>query len=224
MKILIEQHSKINCQKGSAGLLNNRRGVATGDVIFMVVLLTLFITGGFLIRNVVLNLRTLDMAKFDLDAEFRGLEQTIQDAFVALTGLATTKNTPPISTPGPKKKIEVTSLRFFEAGQNAPAAKDRSYKNVFPRNSRIIYTEIGYKNNRHKIADAEIPVRIEFYGLNGQKAGEISAISRPKKEWASVLFVIRWTPTEAGSWKADQYTAKIFLEDTLAAEQKFEIK
>jgi hypothetical protein len=193
----------------------------------MFVLLAFLVTGGFLVRNVVLNLQTLDMAKFDLDAEFQGFEQKINDAFATITGFTWTKSAPSIIAPDPAKNsaiaIEVTSVRFFEA-QNAPAAKDRSYKTVFPRNSRIIYTEIGYKNNRYKIADAEITVRIEFHGLNSQKPTIIHGISRPKKEWASVLFILRWPPPESGLWKADQYTVKIFLEGKLAAEHKFEIK
>ena len=204
-------------------MINNRRGIASGDVIFIAILLFLFVTGGFLVRNVVLNLQSPNMAKFDLTSEFQNLEQTILDTFALLTGKSPANQTTSPVIPDPAKKIEVTSIRFFEADKNAPAVKDRNYKTSFPRSSKIIYTEIGYKNNRHKIMDAEIPVMIDFYRSNGQKAGTINGVSRPKKEWATVLFVIRWPPPSSGSWIADQYTAKIFLDGKLVAEQKLEI-
>jgi len=142
------------CNRGGDVLINNRRGIASGDVIFIAILLFLFVTGGFLVRNVVLNLQSPNMAKFDLNSEFQNLEQTILDTFALLTGKSPANQTTSPVIPDPVKKIEVTSIRFFEADKNAPAVKDRNYKTSFPRSSKIIYTEIGYKNNRHKIMDA----------------------------------------------------------------------
>ena len=214
--------------------MSNNNGLGKGDILFIAFLVLLVATGGFLVRNVFVNLQRTESLDFSLQTDLDRWEQKIQDFVTGLGGLTgdrKPRSSPASPTPAPpaaksdpaSQATEVTSLRFFESDQNAPAARQRNYQQRFSRDSRIIYSEIGYKNKYYQQKDAEIAVRVEFWGSNGQRAGLIQGISRPKKEWATVLYIIRWPRPDTGGWKPDQYNVKVFMDNTLVREGRFEI-
>lgn len=213
---------------------SNHRGLKKGDILFIAFLLLLLVTGGFLIRNVAVNLQKSEHFEFALQQDLNRWEKEFQDLLSSLrwfggSSRPRTSTSPPPAPPAASKAdpssqtIAVTSIRFFESDQTAPASRQRSYQQKFPLNSRIIYTEIGYKNKFYQQKDAEIPVRVEFWNSKGQKVNSVQGVTRPKKEWATVLFIIRWPRPDTGGWNPDQYTVKIHMDNMLVGESRFEI-
>lgn len=210
---------------------NNRSGIIKELVAIVVVIALLLTAGGFLVRNVVVSLRSLDDPQIARELDGGGLEKTfrsidIEKTLRELAGkLLPAKDKQPAPAqpqtaapageakpPAAGKKGEITAVRFFEAGQTPPALAQRTYAGEFSPRARIIYTEIAYKNNSYKIADAAIPLVLRYIDPAGRQVAEIKKTAQPKKDWASARFTTGVGAAEIGPWQAGRYTVKLYFD------------
>ncbi len=205
---------------------NNRSGIIKELIAIVAVIAILLTAGGFLVRNVVVGLRSLDDAQLaqeldggELEKTFRGIdiEKNLRE-FVGKLLPAKDKQ------PAPGKKGEVTAVRFFEAGQTPPALAQRAYAGEFSLRARTIYTEIAYKNNSYKIADAAIPLVLRYIDPAGRQVAEIKRTAQPKKDWASARFTTGVGAAEIGPWQAGRYTVKVYFDGDHIGDYNFTIQ
>jgi hypothetical protein len=204
-------------------LSSNRAAILKEIIAIVLVAAVLLATAGFLIRQVVVAVQALDEADMTDDASGAAFEKALRElADKILTAVNRQPSPPPPPTaPGSSqkppiaagKKGEVTTVRFFEAGREIPALKDRRYTSQFSHQASYIYTEIVYRNNGYKIADATIPLIIECLAPDGRKVAELRKTLLPKKDWATAVFAARLGPTDVGgSWQRGPYTFKIYFD------------
>lgn len=222
---------------------NNRSGIIKELVAIVLIVILLLATGGFLVRNVVVGLRSLDDAKLaqeldggEFEKAFRSidLEKTLRELAGKLLPAkdkqpAPVQPQPAASAGGNKqpaagKKGEITAVRFFEGGQNPPALAQRSYAGEFSPRARVIYTEIAYKNNSYKIADAAIPIVLRYIDPAGRQVAEIKRTAQPKKDWESARFTTGAGAAEVGSWQPGRYTVKIYFDGDHIGDYNFTIQ
>ncbi len=222
---------------------SNRSGIVKELVAIVVVILLLLSAGGFLVRNVVIGLRSLDDAKLAQELDRGELEKTLRsfDLEKTLRELAgkilPAKDKQPAPAPAQPaapagetkppaagKKGEITAVRFFEGGQNPPALAQRTYAGEFTPRARIIYTEIAYKNNNHKIADSSIPLVLRYIDPAGRQVAEIKRTAQPKKDWESARFTTGAGAAEVGSWQSGRYTVKIYFDGDHIGDYNFTIQ
>ncbi len=202
---------------------DNRKGVITEAIVILFVLVLLITTGGFLVGNVVANVRSLNTAKTDSILEIGSIEKMLQEISDKVAGERKPVLQPREMNPSAAgKKAEVKLVRFFEAGKDIPAPKERVYGNQFAPQSRYIYTEINYKNSNYQVADAEIRVTIQYYNAKNEMIAERRGTARPKKEWPSAFFIVGWG--EPGQWRADQYMVRVILDGQPVGDYRFSIK
>ena len=222
---------------------NNRSGILKELVAIAVVILLLLSAGGFLVRNVVIGLRSLDDAKLAQELDRGELEKTLRSIDLEKTlrelagKLLPAKDKQPApgkvqpaapadgaKPPVAAKKGEITSVRFFEGGQSPPAIAQRTYAGEFSPRARIIYTEIAYKNNSYKIADAAIPLILRYIDPAGRQVAEIKRTAQPKKDWESARFTSGAGAAEVGSWQSGRYTVKIYFDGDHIGDYNFTIQ
>ena len=220
---------------------NNRSGIIKELVVIALVILLLLAAGGFLVRNVVVGLRSLDDTKpaqelgGDLEKSLRSLD--LEKNLRELAGKilpakdkqpAPAPQQPPApaggTTPAAGKKGEITAVRFFEGGQNPPAIAQRAYAGEFSPRSRMIYTEIAYKNNSYKIADAAIPLVLRYIDPAGRQVAEIKRTAQPKKDWESARFTTGAGTAELGPWQPGRYTVKLYFDGEHIGDYNFTIQ
>ncbi|MDT8902896.1 hypothetical protein [Anaeroselena agilis] len=206
---------------------SNRSAIIKELTVILVIVALLLATGGLLVRNVVVGLRSLDNATLageldgGIDKTFRGfdIEKTIRE----LAGKflpAKEKQPAPVGA----KKGQVTTVRFFEGGRQITPYKQRTYSAQFSPRAKNIYTEIAYKNNSYKIADAAIPVVLQYIDPAGRKVVEIKKTTHPKKDWASVVFASGAGADEVGSWQTGRYTVKVYFDGDHIGDYNFTIQ
>jgi hypothetical protein len=222
---------------------NNRSGIIKELVVIAVVILLLLAAGGFLVRNVVVGLRSLDDAQLaqeqgggELEKALRSidLEKTLrelagkllpaQDKQPAPAKPQTAAPAGETKPSAPGKKGEITAVRFFEGGQNPPALAQRTYAGEFSSRARIIYTEIAYKNNSYKIADAAIPIILRYIDPSGRQVAEIKKTAQPKKDWESARFTTGAGAAEIGSWQPGRYTVKLYFDGDHIGDYNFTVQ
>lgn len=218
--------------------MDNNRAAITRELILILVVVALLLTAaGFLVRNVIVAVRSLDGApaaqeSFSLD----DLDKAVRDLAARIPGgkknpapaPAPAPAAPPAARPQPPaaetQKSAVTSVRFFEAGKDIPQPKARQYAVKFDRQARNILVEIAYKNSSYNIADATIPLEIRCLGPAGQAVGELKTTARPKKEWATAVYSNILAAAPAGGWPAGQYTVTVFFDGDYIGDYKFAIE
>lgn len=212
----------------------NRRSITKEVVGILLVVAVLLTVGGCLVRNVVVGLRSLDTAKSEPAPGLGDLEKSLRSW---VDGLFPQKQaSAPASSPQPAAappsgskpaavaaKIEIQQVRFFEAGKDIPAIKDRVYKSQFTKEARHIYCEVTYKNNNYKVADSEVSVVVQAYNASERMIGERKGVLRPRKEWATANFTANWGNDEPGYWQPGRYKVKIALEGVPAGEYTFRV-
>lgn len=224
----------------------DKKGAWAGDVIVIIVFLIFLAGGGYFAWQAVSTLMgpepakvepaKIEPSKTENPFDFSQLEKSIKERIDSLFGSDKPKPQKPAAAPGsalePKagpagtvKKVELKSINVFEAGKEIPAVKARTYATKFSPQSRLIYVEINYKNNNYQIADASVPIVIQYYGPTGQMLTEMKVTAQPKKEWASAFYTRGWNPPPDGStWPVGTYKIKVTLDGEPAGDVSFEIQ
>lgn len=210
----------------------NRQLIKKELVAVVLIVAVLLTVGGCLVGNVVGSLRALDTANSepapglgDLEKSLRSWVDSLVPQKQSTAPAAEPAAPPPSGKPAAAAvKAEIQQVRFFEAGKDVPALKDRSYASRFNKQARHIYCEVVYKNNNYKVADSEFSAVIQAYNAAGQLIGERKGVLRPRKEWATANFTANWGNDEPGYWQAGRYTVKIILEGQPAGEYTFRVE
>lgn len=212
---------------------DNRKGIVREAAGILVVVVLLAMAGGCLVRNVYVGLAAFEAAEGG-GSFFDDIERSLQ----AWTDSIFAKRPPPqpaapaVPAAAPAAagkrqtaavKAEISQVRFFEAGKEIPAIKDRNYSGQFSRQARRVYCEVTYKNNSYKVADAKIAVAVQCYNAAGKPLGERKGFIKPRKEWATANFTVHWGADEPGFWRPGRYTVKISLEGEPAEEHAFRV-
>lgn len=221
---------------------NNRPAIIKELVVIIVVVALLMTAAGFLARNVIVAVRSLDGTQTADDFNIDDLEKALRDLAAKLLPADSKKSppaapTPPAAAPQPaspagqakqpaaeNKKGEVTTVRFFEAGRDIPQPQSRRYADQFSRQARNIYIEIAYKNNGYKIADASVPLEIRCLDSTGQAVAELKKTASPKKEWATAVYTTALGASETATWRSGPYTVKIFFDGDYIGDYKFSVE
>lgn len=121
-----------------------------------------------------------------------------------------------------KVKLDLLSIRFFEAGSKAQPIGHRSYKARFHGTStRYIHTEIRYKNKLYGISGSNSMVMIEYKGAFSQQLkGTISLM----KETQDGFYSRGMGWTEPGKWPPGKFTVKVVVNGQELGESQFEIQ
>lgn len=210
-------------------------GTSKGSLVSDFIVIGLFVLflawGGYHAFQAVATLSGVDVSKIEDSLDTGKWQKAIQDKINGLIGSAQKKPTPPVAqtVPGggpktPAKKAEVKAVKIFEAGKEIPAVKARVYATQFSPQARQIYAEISYTNNNYQIADASVPLVIQYLGPSGQLLTEMKVTAQPKKEWASAIYTRGWGPETGGAWAPGTYTIKVSLDGESGGEFKFEIR
>jgi hypothetical protein len=224
----------------------DKKGSWGGDIVVIIVFLMFLAGGGYFAWQAVSTLMgpepakvepaKVEPSKTDNFFDFSQLEKSIKDKMDSLFGPDKPKTPKPAAAPGsalepksgpagPVKKVEMKSINIFEAGKEIPAVKSRVYATKFNAQARLIYVEINYKNNNYQIADANVPIVIQYYGPAGQMLTEMKVAAQPKKEWASAFYTRGWNPPPDGSaWPVGTYKIKVILDGEPAGDVSFEIQ
>lgn len=207
------------------------KGGMIGDFVIIGLFALFLIWGGYHAFQAVTSLSGVDVGKLDGSVNTGQWEKAIKEKIEGLFGSGQKKPAPPVAqtVPGagpkvPVKKAEVKTVKIFEAGKEIPAVKSRVYATQFTPQARIIYVEIGYKNNNYQIADASVPLAIQYLGPSGQLLTEMKVTAQPKKDWASAIYTRGWGPETGGAWALGTYTIKVSLDGEPGGEFKFEIR
>lgn len=201
----------------------NKKALYIDVIAILTVLVLLIGVGGYLLRNVLLSAQLVENTNIPASSSW---------SFEVSWGLEDLKNLLPqslnpfksddLSTPD--RKYEVKNVKFFAAGPNIPAARERKYNDKFVRQEvQYIYAEVAYKNAFYKLKDSNMNVVIQYYRPDGSLLAENKRIGHPQKDWASALFIDKFGYEERGQWAPGQYKVKIFIEGDLAGEYFFEI-
>jgi hypothetical protein len=210
----------------------NRQPIMKELVAVVLVVALLLTVGGCLVGNVVSSLRALDTAEAEPAPGLGDIEKSLQSWIDGL--FPQKKATPPAQPAAPPAdgskpkagaaKAEIQKVRFFEAGKEVPALKDRDYDDAFDRKARHIYCEVVYKNNGYKVADSEFPVVVQAYNAAGKMIGERKGTLKPRKEWATANFTANWGNDDPGFWQPGRYTVKIAFEGVQVGEYGFRVE
>jgi len=123
---------------------------------------------------------------------------------------------------GGEIKLDVTRVRFFAAGKDVPPLGERKYAAKFKGSAiRYMWVEVAYRNPFYRQHDAEIPLVIQYWGPDGNLAGEVKTMARPRKEWENALTTHSWRPA---SWQKGVYTVRLLVNGTAVGQGTFEVE
>lgn len=119
--------------------------------------------------------------------------------------------------------IALENIRFFESGDEIPAKKDRNYLTLFLPESRYINIELNVTNLKHTIADQEYPITFIWRYFNGDEFGKLEGTFTVKADWQSAYINRGWGFKNTGNWRPGRFTAQVFVNNQLFAEEDFYI-
>ena len=122
------------------------------------------------------------------------------------------------------RRAEIKSITLFEADANIPLVGARKYQTEFSRQSKRIFVEVLYRNLNFRVADATLPLIIQYYGPSGALLQEIVSTSSPKKEIESAITSLGWRPEENAAWPSGRYIVKVTLDGVLHPDIIFEVR
>jgi hypothetical protein len=111
----------------------------------------------------------------------------------------------------PTLKAHVESLRFFESGDNLPAAGARIYNDRFPQKStRRINWELQLKHPAPG-QKTDFKITAKYYFPDGSLFTEHHLETYLDATWTGSQHASGWGWTEPGNWKLGRYTVEIFV-------------
>lgn len=212
------------------------KGSRISDIVVVVLFLLFLAWGGFHAWRAVTLISSMDVGEIDGASEMRQWEKSVREKIEGLFDSQKPKPAEPTATTGPAaspsssaskavvKKAELKTIKLYESNKEIPAVRSRVYATRFTPQARMVYVEFSYKNNNFQIADASVPVVIQYYGPAGQLLTEMKATAQPKKDWASALYTRGWGPIDGSPWPVGTYTVKVILDGDPAGEVTFDIR
>ncbi|MES2305873.1 MAG: toll/interleukin-1 receptor domain-containing protein [Gemmatimonadota bacterium] len=124
-----------------------------------------------------------------------------------------------------QSSIRMTSgqLRFFEAGDNIPAAGQRAYTQRFLASAtRYVDVEVqlDYEAPNREIT---VPIACTLTSKGGQVITAITINAKIQPSWTSSLHVQGWGSAAGGFWKPDRYRVECRYGDKLLGRNWFEV-
>lgn len=121
--------------------------------------------------------------------------------------------------------VRMTSgtLRFFEAGENIPAAGQRTYTQTFlASGTRFIDVEVqlDYEAPNRNVT---VPISCTLTSKGGQIITAISINAKIQPTWTSSLHVQGWGTASGGFWKPDRYQADCRYGNKLIGRNWFDV-
>lgn len=121
-------------------------------------------------------------------------------------------------------KYEVDVIKFFNAGFDAPDQSERKYTYRFHKNdARYIWTQLEIKNLLHNDKDHEHKVTYKYHKPDDKLWGEIKADFKIKSDWEYAILPRGWGWDKKGNWSVGVYRVELWIDDKLAAEDKFTV-
>jgi hypothetical protein len=224
---------------------NNRKGIVKDVIIVVVLVVSLLAGAGYFAQRTLVAVRNLNGEQSDPGLDLGSVLKAAQQwADKALPQEKTVPQPAPMPKPsepatpaakdnGPKateqpaaagKKVELTTVSFFEGDKTAPPAKDRIYTSYFSAQARYIHTQVVMKNNNYQVADANVAIAVEYYDAAGQRMIERKVNGALKKEWNKPSYTTGLGSLEPGYWKPGKYTVKVYFDGQLAGTYGFSVE
>lgn len=117
----------------------------------------------------------------------------------------------------------VTSLKFFEAGNDLPSADAREFGTSFSKTaSRYIYYQLSLEHG-YLSDQVDFTLTARLYKSNGTLYGEFEHSSYILSSWTTSWHVNGWGWENPGNWPVDTYTVKLFYGSEEIASGDFSI-
>ncbi|MEO5798246.1 MAG: hypothetical protein ABIZ70_10850, partial [Gemmatimonadales bacterium] len=114
-------------------------------------------------------------------------------------------------------------LRFFEAGDNIPAAGQRRYTDRFlASTTRYVDVEVQLDYEAPN-RDVTVPIACTLTSKGGQVITAISINAKIQPTWTSSLHVQGWGTAAGGFWKPDRYRVECRYGDKLIGRNWFDV-
>lgn len=121
-------------------------------------------------------------------------------------------------------EFTVTSIRFFEAGYNAPAESEREFSSAFPQSaSRYIWCQVDTINNLYNIRSHTHDIEWRYYREDGTFVGESKGNWAFKPEWETSWNQHGWGWNSPGNWEHGTYTVKVLMDGREIGRNQFTI-
>lgn len=123
-----------------------------------------------------------------------------------------------------KIKIEITSIKFFEAGSNSLPLGQRKYTTRFPKDTtHYIYTEISYKNKLFHVKESTNRVMLHYTDMKGASQDPLTGVIAVEIDDSDGIYARGLGYTVPGKWQPGAYTVSVFIDDIEVGKARFEI-
>ena len=164
-----------------------------------------------------------------------GYQILVGSGFFKPAAVVTQKNESPAAAtpPGAAKvsparpavrRVEIKSVKLFEADRAIPLVGARVYQNQFTRQARRIFVEVHYRNLNFRKVDVSLPLIIQYISPTGVLLQELTTTSNPKKEYESAITSMGWRPDGDADWQPGRYTIRVVLDGEQLPDVNFEVR
>ena len=164
-----------------------------------------------------------------------GYQILVGSGFFKPAAVVTQKNESPAAAtpPGAAKvsparpavrRVEIKSVKLFEADRAIPLVGARGYQNQFTRQARRIFVEVHYRNLNFRKVDVSLPLIIQYISPTGVLLQELTTTSNPKKEYESAITSMGWRPDGDADWQPGRYTIRVVLDGEQLPDVNFEVR
>ena len=122
------------------------------------------------------------------------------------------------------RRVEIKSVKLFEADRAIPLVGARGYQNQFTRQARRIFVEVHYRNLNFRKVDVSLPLIIQYISPTGVLLQELTTTSNPKKEYESAITSMGWRPDGDADWQPGRYTIRVVLDGEQLPDVNFEVR
>ena len=164
-----------------------------------------------------------------------GYQILVGSGFFKPAAVVTQKNESPAAAtpPGAAKvsparpavrRVEIKSVKLFEADRAIPLVWARGYQNQFTRQARRIFVEVHYRNLNFRKVDVSLPLIIQYISPTGVLLQELTTTSNPTKEYESAITSMGWRPDGDADWQPGRYTIRVVLDGEQLPDVNFEVR
>jgi len=122
------------------------------------------------------------------------------------------------------RRVEIKSIKLFEADRSIPLVGSRVYQNQFNRQARRIFVEVHYRNLNFRKADVSLPLIVQYISPSGVLMQEIASHSNPKKEYESAITSLGWRPDGEVGWQPGRYRVRVTLDGEVQPDVEFDVR
>jgi hypothetical protein len=116
------------------------------------------------------------------------------------------------------------SIRFFEAGDDAPEASQRVYMVQFPKSTtRFVWCQIDVENLLYNVREQTHKVVWRYYNSDSTLRGEMHSDFTIKPTWYTSWIQHGWGLDKPGNWLAGTYRAEVWIDGRKIGQDLFTI-